>query len=186
MGLTVADCYYLKAKAAANDYCGDWNEVCEALNYALSYDDAHCASLCLLGEIYAKHLAMPENAFACFDRVIAIDAHYVEVYPVYIKYLIWNANTVKAKTVLDFAKTLAASDMAQLYGLQAHIAEVKGKYKTSLKHLKTAKRHCYNDYFFDVIEGEQERIQKKLKLDKKRSKQKISKKKKKSKKTRKK
>lgn len=39
MGLTLADSYYLKAKAATGGFCSDWEEVCEALNYALSYDD---------------------------------------------------------------------------------------------------------------------------------------------------
>ena len=76
MGLTLADSYYLNAKAAIDEFCNDWEQVCESLNYALSYDENHCAPLCLLGEIYAKHLAMSGRAFECFDNVIAIDTNY--------------------------------------------------------------------------------------------------------------
>lgn len=88
MGLTLADSYYLKAKAAAGEFCNDWEEVCESLNYALSYDQNHCGSLCLLGEVYAKHLSMPDKAFECFDQVIAIDTNYDKVscrtyFPIY-------------------------------------------------------------------------------------------------------
>ena len=56
MGLTIADTYFLKARGAACGIFSDWSEVCESLNYALSYDENHIASLCLLGEIYAEHL----------------------------------------------------------------------------------------------------------------------------------
>ena len=62
MALTLADNYYLKAKGAYSAWA-DWEEVCESLGYALSYDDQHCASLCLLGEIYAKDLSKYSEAF---------------------------------------------------------------------------------------------------------------------------
>ena len=44
MGLTIADSYYLKAKGAIFGWFSDWNEACESLNYALSYDENHCPS----------------------------------------------------------------------------------------------------------------------------------------------
>lgn len=168
MGLTLADSYYLKAKAATRGLFSDWEEVCEALNYALSYDEEHCPSLCLLGEIYAKHLSMPEKAFDCFDKVIAIDTNYEEVYYKYIKYLIWNAETDRAKTLIDFAKTIENISKADIYWLSSYLEETQENYKTCLTHLKAAKRHCYNDYFFDVLNDEQKRIQKKQRLDKKK------------------
>lgn len=182
MGLTLADNYYLKAKAAADEFCNDWEQVCESLNYALSYDDNHCASLCLLGEIYANHLTMPNKAFECFDRVIAIDTNYKEVYPKYIKCLIRNEELVRAKKLILFSKTIQSVDKAQIYWLSSYLYEKLGNFKSCLKSLKKAKKYCYNDHYFDFMIDEQKRIEKKMKLDKKQKPSKKSKKRKKSKK----
>lgn len=182
MGLTLADSYYLKAKAATGGFSSDWEEVCEALNYALSYDENHCASLCLLGEIYARHLSMPDKAFECFDKVIAIDTNYEDVYPMYIKYLIWNNKIDRAKKLIAFSQTIKTIDKAEIHWLSSCIEETLGNYKMCLKVLKKAKKHCYNDYYFDFMIDEQKRIEKKMKLDKKQKTSQTLKKRKKSKK----
>jgi len=180
MGLTTADSYYLKAKAACGGFASDWEEVCEALNYALSYDENHEASLCLLGDIYAKHLGMYAQAFECFDKLIAANADYVETYPRYILYLIWNYDMERAAKLIDFAFTIKGVDKSKLAWLSSYIEETKGNYKQSLKHLKVAKKNVYNDYYFGFMEDEASRIKKKIKLDK--PKKKKSRKKKRSKK----
>lgn len=179
MGLTVADSYYLKAKAATGGFCSDWEEVCESLNYALSYDENHCASLCLLGEIYVKYLSTPEKAFECFDKVIAIDANYEEVYYMYIKYLIWYNEIERAKKLIDFSKTIKTISMAEIHWLSSYIEETLENYNTCLKHLKEAKKHCYNDNYYDFVIDEQKRIEKKMKLNENKESSKKSKKKKK-------
>jgi len=179
MGLTVADSYYLKAKAAMGGFCSDWEEVCEALNYALSYDEQHCAALCLLGEIYGTHLSMPDKAFECFDKVIAIDTNYEAVYPMYIKQLICNKKIDRAGKLIHFAETLDTIDKAQMYWLSSFIEEIIGNYEACLEDLKSAKKHCYNEDSFDFMVDEQKRIEKKMKLDRKKT---PSKKRKKSKK----
>ncbi len=166
MGLTLADSYYLKAKAASQGFHSDWEEVCESLNYALSYDETHCASLCLLGEVYARYLSMPTEAYACFDKVIAADTNYHEVYYLYIKYLIWNKELERAEKLVAFAETIPNSSKAQLQWLSSYIEEVRGNYDACLKTLKEAKKHCYNDGYFDFIEEEEKRIKKKMKLEK--------------------
>lgn len=182
MGLTLADSYYLKAKAATTGFCSDWEEVCESLNYALSYDENHCASLCLLGEIYAKHLSLPDKAFECFDRVIAIDTSYEGVYYLYIKYLIWNRKLDRAGKLIDFALNIESIDKAQIKWLSSYIEETLGNYEACLEDLKEAKRHCYNDHYFDFMVDEQKRIEKKIKLNKTKDASKKSKKSKKKKK----
>ncbi|EDM45383.1 peptide chain release factor-like protein [unidentified eubacterium SCB49] len=167
MGLTLADSYYLKAKAATSDYCCDWEEATEALNYALSYDENHSGALCLLGEIYAKNLAMPDQAFECFDKVLASNTTYHQVYITYARYLIWYDELERAKKLLDFAKTIKAIPMGQLYCVLASLEETQGTYKKGLSYLKKAKKHCYNENYFYFIEEEEKRIKKKMKLDKK-------------------
>ncbi|NQX84829.1 MAG: hypothetical protein HRT67_02810 [Flavobacteriaceae bacterium] len=179
MGLTIADNYYLKAKGAMSGWCSDWEEVCEALNYALSYDENHCASLCLLGEIYDKHLSMPEKAFECFDKVIAIDTYYKEVYVVYITALIQNNQLDRATKLIAFAINIQHIVKAEIYRLSSCIEEIKGNYNICIRSLKKAKKHCYNDDDFYFLIEEEKRIKKKKALDKPKKKKKKSKKKKK-------
>ncbi len=178
MGLTTADSYYLKAKAATGGFVSDWEEVCEGLNYALSYDENHCASLCLLGEIYAKNLSMHEQAYECFDRVIAVDTNYEDVYPIYIKYLIWANEIERAEKLIDFALSIKTIDGGQLLWLSSYAEEIKGNYKKCLKILKKAKLKVYNDHYFEFMEEEERRIKKKIKLEKPKKTKKSKKKKK--------
>jgi len=178
MGLTIADTYYLKAKASSSGgYYNDWNEACEALNYALSYDENHCASWCLLGEIYAKHLGLYEEAFACFDKVIAIDYTYEKVYKSYIKYLIWANKIERAEKLIAYAFTLKETGKAPLFWLSSYIEEIKGNYTTCFKLLKKAKKYTYNEDYFYFIEDEEKRIKKKVKLSRTKKKIKITSKK---------
>ena len=162
MGLTLADTYYLRAKAAGR--YSDWEEVCETLNYALSYDEKHCAALCLLGEIYAKQLSMYKEAFECFDKVIALDNTYVEVYYLYGKYLIWNNNIARAQKLIVYAFTIEGIDKAELYWLMAYSLEVKQYYATALKMLRKAQIETYNESHTYFLEKEVKRIKKKMKL----------------------
>jgi len=164
MGLTIADSYYLKARAATSGYDNSWEEVCEALNYALSYDENHCPSLCLLGEIYVYQLSMQEKAWECFDKIIAINSDYIDVYPIYAKYLIWNNEIERAEKLIEFAHSIHNIDDAQLHWLSSYSAETQCKYKKSLKYLKKAKTAIYNDHFISFIEDEEKRIRKKIKL----------------------
>ncbi len=169
MGLTIADTYYLKAKAASGY---DWDEVCESLNYALSYDENHCAALCLLGEVYAGNLNRYAEAFACFDKVIAINSDYTAVYPVYTKYLIWADEIDRAAKLIAFAFSIKGIAKGSLFWLSAYAAETKQDYKAAIKQLKKAKKHAFNDDYFSFIEEEENRVKKKLKWDKSKVKKK--------------
>ena len=164
MGLTIADTYYLKAKAAVYY---DWEEVCESLNYALSYNEDHCAALCLLGKVYAKNLKQYDLAFECFDKVIAIDSSYVQVYIQYGKFLIWTGEIERATKLISFAFTVKGISKGELHWLSAYAFETKQEYKLALKELKEAKKHTYNYDYFSFLEDEINRIKKKQKLDEK-------------------
>ena len=178
MGLTVADTYFLKAKGASDNYQGDWDEICESLNYALSYDENHCASLCFLGKIYAEQFLNYEKAFECFDKVIAFDQMYLVVYSLYGKYLIWADEIVKAQKLILFAFTLKGIDKSEMYWLSSYALESRGQYKLSLKMLKKAQLENYNTHHNYFLEDEVKRIKNKLKLIEKESEKKKSKKKK--------
>ena len=121
---------------------------------------------------------MPDKAFECFDRVITIDTNYEDVYPMYIKHLICNNKIDRAGKLITFSETIKTIDKAQIYWLSSYIEETLGNYEACLEDLKEAKKHCYNDYYFDFMVDEKKRIGKKMKLNKKK---KLSKKDKKSK-----
>ena len=162
MWLTLADNYYLKAKVATQGFGGDWEEATESLNYALSYNQNHCPTLCLLGKIYVEQLSNYEEAFQCFDKVIAHDINYLEVYPMYAKYLLWADKINEAQKLLVFAFTIKGIDKAELYGLMAYALEMQGNYKIALKMLKKAKLETYNENHMDYISEEIKRVKKKM------------------------
>ena len=168
MALNIADQYYLKAKGAMAGFCSDWEEACEAISYAISYDENHCPSLCLLGKIQAYYLNNYEEAFENFDKSIAANINYVQVYPEYIKVLIWADELPRAKQLLEFARKIKGVDLAELLWCEAYLLEMEYKYKQSLKCLKKAKTHTYNDDYTYFIENEERRIQNKLKKAKKK------------------
>lgn len=170
MALNIADQYYLKAKGAMAGFCSDWEEACEAIGYAISYDENHCPSLCLLGKIQAQYLADYEAAFENFDKCIAANINYVDVYPEYIRFLVWAKELSRAKQLLAFAKKIKGIDLAQLYWCEASIYEVERNYKRGIKCLKEAKNHIYNDDYLYFIESEKTRLQNKLKKLKKKQK----------------
>ena len=188
MGLTVADQYYLKATGAMGFFSSDWEELCESLNYALSYEETHAPSLCLLGTIYAENLGDFEKGFSCFDKVIASNPEYKEVYTVYARLLI-NANELqRAEKVIAYGLKQKHKNEAHLLCLTAYAFECKEEYKKAVKLLKDAKKKTYNQYHFGFLDDEISRIKKKAKLDapKKKKKKKSKKKKKASSKKRKK
>ncbi len=180
MGLTVADQYYLKASGAMGMFGSDWEEVCESLNYALSYEETHAPSLCLLGKVQVEQLGNYEEGFACFDKVIAQNPDYKEVYTTYARLLIWANELERAKKVIAFGLTQKQKDEAQLLWLTAYAYECNEDYKACIQSLKKAKKKTYNEYHFEFLEDEIKRIKKKRKLDTpKKKKKKKSKKKKK-------
>lgn len=183
MGLSIADAYYLKAKGASCGVYSDWEDVCEALNYALSYDEEHIPSLHLLAEIYAEHLGMFENAYNCLDTVIGIDPKNTEVYPKYAMYLIWRNNLERAEKLIHHAFKIEAISKAQLLWLLSYINETRGDYKTSIENLKLAKTNSYNDHYYGFMQDEEKRIKKKMQLLKPKAKKKKKSKKKKNRKT---
>ena len=178
MSLQIADQYYLKAKSAMGGFCSDWGEVCENLNYAVSHDETHCPSLTLLGKIYTEYLYDFDEGFTYFDAVITANANYTDVYPKYIKALIWNDDLEKAQKLIDFSLTIKAIDKASIYWLQACILEVKKEYKKGIKYLKEAKKETYNNHFRDYLDDEKKRF--KAKLETLKPKKKTSKKSKKT------
>lgn len=169
MGITIADQYYLKAKGAMAGFCSDWEEACESISYALSYDENHCPSLCLLGKIQAEYLSDFTSAFENFDTCIAADINYVDVYPLYARLLIWADELDRAMQLITFARKIKSVDTAQLFWCEAYINEIKGNYQKSIQLLKQAKAETFNDNYMYFLDDELHRIRKKNKKQKKKN-----------------
>ena len=182
MGLSIAEQYYLKAKGAMSGFCPNWEEACESLNYALSYDEEHLPSLHLLGIIKSFYLNDHRASFEYFDKIITIDNTYSEVYLDYAYTLINAGKHMRATRLLTYCIQLNTVDKSSIYKAHAYLKEKQGLLKESIKLLKAARKHAYNSYYFDFLNKEIKRIKSKTKKKKKKKKKKAKIRKKKGKK----
>ncbi|CAM1340003.1 tetratricopeptide repeat protein [Tenacibaculum amylolyticum] len=161
---TLSNNYIFKALDA---FPYDLEETIEALTYALAYDEKNTTALCLMGRVYAESLKDYEKAKEYFTEVLAEDIHAFQVYPHYIKVLLWNEDLKEAEKLIDFALTIKGSDKAVLYVGKAQLLEQKQEYKKALTVLKQARIHTCNSNYLYVIDEEKARIKSKLPKKKK-------------------
>lgn len=173
---TLTNNYVFKA---LENYPYDLEEVMEALNYALSYDDKNTMALTLMGRVYAEKLSKYEEAISYYKEALAENINAFEVYAPYVNVLLWNEDYKEAEDFIDFAITVKGSDKAVLYLKKAILYEQLKEYKKAFPFIKLAKEYTYNSDFMETINEVKERIKGKMP---KKKKVKSSKKDKKSKK----
>ena len=163
---------------ALENYPYDLEEVMEALNYALSYNDKETMALTLMGRVYAEKLYKYQEGIAYYKQALAENINAFEVYLPYVNTLLWNEDYKDAEDFIDFALTVKGSDKALLYLKKAILYEQLKKYKKALTYIKLAKECTYNSEFMDTVNEEKNRIRgkiskkKKVKLSKKDKKRK--------------
>ena len=74
MGTTLADEYFLKAWSNY-PFCAE--DALEPLNYALSFDEEHAPSLCLMGRLQMEILKNFKTAKHYFECALLADSDYV-------------------------------------------------------------------------------------------------------------
>lgn len=161
---TLTNNYVFKA---LENYPYDLEEVMEALNYALSYDNKNTMALTLLGRVYAEKLYKYEEAIVYYKQALAENMYAFEVYEPYIRVLLWNEDYKEAEDFIDFALTVKGSDKAILYLKKAILYEQKKEYKKALTFIKKAKSNAYNSEFMKTVNEEKSRIKEKLPKKKK-------------------
>lgn len=179
MDTHTSNIYLFKALDA---YPFQLEETIEALNYALSYDDKNVVALCLMANLHADSLNDYETAKYYFEAAVASDMEMPNIYPDYIYTLLVNEDFEEAQKLIDFAKTLKATDKAVLELLQGYVYEAMANYKAAIKAFKLALKKARNNYFGSFVNGELERVKKKLPKKKKKRKKKNKKNKRKEKK----
>ena len=147
---------------ALENYPYDLEEVMEALNYALSYDNKNTMALTLMGRVYAEKLYKYNDAIAYYKDALAENVHAFEVYPHYINVLLWNEDYKEAEEFIDFAITVKGSDKALLYLKKAILYEQLKEYKKALSFIKFAKEYTFNADFIHTINDDKSRIKEKL------------------------
>ncbi len=152
---------------ALENYPYDLEEVMEALNYALSYDEKNTMALTLMGRVYAEKLYKYEEAILYYKEALAENVHAFEVYPHYIDALLWNEDYKEAEDFIDFGITVKGLDKAMLYIKKALLYEHLKKYKEALSFLKQAKIHGYSSDILCVVTEAKERIKGKMPKKKK-------------------
>ena len=161
---TLTNNYVFKA---LENYPYDLEEVMEALNYALSYDDKNTMALTLMGRVYAEKLFKYEEAISYFKQALAENINAFEAYIPYINTLLWNEDYKDAEDFIDFGLTVKGADKGMLYLKKAILNEQLKKYKKALTFIKLAKEHTYNSEFMESINEEKTRIKEKIPKKKK-------------------
>lgn len=152
---------------ALENYPYDLDEVMEALNYALSYDEKNTMALTLMGRMYAEKLYKYEEAIKFFKDALAENIYAFEAYVPYINTLLWNEDYKEVEEFIDFALTVKGSDKAVLYLKKAVLHDQLKDYKKALSFVKLAKLHTYNAEFMESVKEEKDRIKGKMPKKKK-------------------
>ncbi|MGJ8744916.1 tetratricopeptide repeat protein [Polaribacter sp.] len=161
---TLVNNYIFKA---LESYPYDLEEVMEALDYALSYDDKNTMALTLMGRVYAEKLYKYEEAIIFFKQALAENIKAFEVYTPYINTLLWNEDYKEAEEFIDFGLTVKGSDKALLYLKKGILYEQLKEYKKALGYIKLAKEHTFNAEFMTDINADKDRIKGKMPKKKK-------------------
>lgn len=155
--------YLFKAMDA---YPYDLTGTMEALNYALSYKPDCAQALLLMAKVYSELLRDYEGAKEYFEKALASDMDFAEIYPVYVRTLMLNDDFEEAQKLIDFAMTVKAVDKASMQLIQGQLFEALEEFDKAEEALREAKRFGLNNGFIQFVNDEITRIEKKRKIQK--------------------
>ena len=147
---------------ALESYPYDLEEVMEALNYALSYDEKDTMALTLMGRVYGEKLYKYDEAILYFKQALAENIRSFEAYIPYINTLLWNEDYKEAEEFIDFGLTVKGADKAFLYLKKANLYEQLKAYDKALECVELAKEYTFNTDFMADIIIEKDRIKGKM------------------------
>ncbi len=178
MAITIADSYYLKA---LDLYPYELDQVTEALNYAVGYDDEHAGAHNLLGMLNIYQLGNYSEAEKHFEKALASDINHVQSYYNYADLLIEIGEFERAKKLIDHAYKIKGARIPRLKRYEGLIAEISGDLAKAKEYMNSAYKNSCRKYERDFFRNELARIKAKIKDAKKEEKKEKDKKKKKKK-----
>ena len=166
MSITLADSYYVKA---LDLYPYKLDQVTEALNFAISYDNNHAGAHCLLGMLNLYQLGKYREAEDHFEKALAGNIDYAETYYSYADLLIQIGEYGKAKKLIKYAYKIKGINVSRLKHSEGLIAEIKGNYLKAKEYMKIAFLNSYQKVEREYLKEELDRVNSKLKAQKKSS-----------------
>ncbi|MBI1222506.1 MAG: hypothetical protein GC180_07880 [Bacteroidetes bacterium] len=163
MGLSLAEQYYLRA---VEEYPYDLEEVFRNIDLTLIQDKRHAGALCLLARLYHEELRDFEKADQQFRRALNANPRRAETYEYFIEFLLCMEEADEAELFLRNARQLRGIQKSRLHYWQATIWEIRNRLDLAMSELKLALSKAYQKWPYDFLEGQIERLEKKLDQDK--------------------
>jgi tetratricopeptide (TPR) repeat protein len=157
--------YYLKA---VSNYPFDYNEVCESLNYALSYNPGYAPALCLKAKIYMHEKTNLALAKSIFEQALISDPNHIDSYQYYGQLLLQIEEYESLERLIDKSFKVMGINKTAMYLLRAKLYERQKNLNKALLTLDIATEECYNIDMEKIIEEERKRME--SKADKKNGK----------------
>ena len=142
-------------------------EVAEALNYALSYDENHTQANYLMGRLHMEILKDFDEAERYFEQAIISDLQFVDTYKSFSLLKIWKGEYDKAEKIIAYGMKIKGMDKALLLHRRALILEAKGQMIAAQKTIAYAMRCSLTESYMHFFSQEISRIQNKVKATKK-------------------
>ncbi|QQS36141.1 MAG: hypothetical protein IPM56_18185 [Ignavibacteriales bacterium] len=162
MSTNLADTYYLKA---LDYYPYDLENVIEALNYAISYDDSHAGANCLLGKLNVYQLGNYSKAEAYFEKALAGDINHTETHYSYADLLIQVGEYLRAKKLIKYSYKVKGINVSRLKYNEGLISEISGDLEKAKNYMTFALSRSFNKSEREFLSEALERINSKIKSE---------------------
>ena len=154
-----AETLYLKA---LSNYPFDFNEVCESLNYSLSYDPTFAPALVMKGKIYMNEKMSLSTARTCFEQALCSDPLFTETYIHYGELLLLTEQFEHLEALIDKSFKIPGISKSSMYVLRDRLYERLRNYRNAILTLNLAAEESYNEEMDKIIEVDRKRIDDKL------------------------
>lgn len=155
MNIQPVEIYFIKAK---DNYYYNIEETIESLNKALSYDEEHAPSLCLLGCVYFEQLKNYYMAEMYLKRALFYNPKYTDTYYTLIRMYLTTLKLESAEKIIREAKSITGINLAEVLYYEASLYEIKQQFDKSIALMQEAKKMNYNKQYNDFLNEEKDRI----------------------------
>ncbi len=173
METSLADQYYLKALEA---YPYELSAALESLTYALSYDDNHCQSYCLMGQVYMSHIKEYKKAEYYFNQAMSSDLQYPDTIKYFSLLKIWTCDFDGALKLIEFGLKIKGMNKGILLTHKALVYECRGQLDHCKQTLLLAENSSIEPQSGEYVKLHLNRVNAKIKRMKKASRKKVKKK----------
>ena len=159
MGLSLSEQYFIRA---VDEYPYNLEEVFRNIELVLTNDQRHAGALCLLARVYHEQLERHDEADQYFRKSLSANPRYAPAFSHFIAFLLEIGEVDQAEQFLKHARKLKGIKRAQLHLWQAQIWELRGRLQEADAELRIALSKCLDSNYFEFIENERNRIEKKM------------------------